>query len=117
MKEEKKSFFEVLAETIVDKRKLLFFIYILAIIFSIFSMGWVQVENDLTAYLDDDTKTRKGLDVMEKNFVTLGVADVMLSNISFDDAENVKGKIEKVKGVTSVALENDDEFYKDSCAY
>ena len=49
---------------IVDKRNLFFLIYIILIIFSAFSRNWVQVENELSAYLPDTAKPFVGLDLM-----------------------------------------------------
>ena len=49
---------------IVDKRNLFFLIYIILIIFSIFSSNWVSVENDLSEYLSDDTETRQTMDMI-----------------------------------------------------
>ncbi len=54
LEKEHKSPMEVLAAFIVDKRNLIFFFYICAMIFSVFSQGWVHVENDITAYLPED---------------------------------------------------------------
>ena len=51
---------ERISRVIVDRRNLLFLFYIIAIIFSLFSMGWVDVENDIVHYLADDSKTRRG---------------------------------------------------------
>ncbi len=45
------SFMLKLARFIVDKRNLVFLVVIIGLIFSVFSRSWVQVENDLTAYL------------------------------------------------------------------
>lgn len=67
-------FIEKLATFIVDKRNLFFLLYIFAFIFCLFSMNWVQVENDVTTYLSDDTETRQGLVAMNENFVTFGTA-------------------------------------------
>ena len=58
MKQEKPTLFTRIATLIVDKRNLLFFCYVLAAVFSIVAMGWVSVENDLTAYVDEATETR-----------------------------------------------------------
>jgi predicted RND superfamily exporter protein len=44
-----------LATFIVDKRNLFFLLYIIGLVFSLFSMNWVQVENDVTTYLPDGT--------------------------------------------------------------
>ena len=55
-----------IASFIVDKRNLFFLLFILSAIFSMVSMNWVNVENDISAYLSKDTETRRGLERMEK---------------------------------------------------
>ena len=45
------NFMAKLATFIVDKRNLFFLIFAILIIFSAFARNWVNVENDLTAYL------------------------------------------------------------------
>ena len=84
---------------IVDKRNLFFLIYIILIIFSIFSSNWVSVENDLSEYLSDDTETRQTMDMMEKEYTTFGSAKVMISNISLSEAFEVYEKIKESPGV------------------
>ena len=44
---------EKLATLIVDKRNLIFLLYIFALIFCVIATGWVNVENDITTYLPD----------------------------------------------------------------
>ena len=66
---------EKLAAFIVDKRNLIFLLYVFALIFSIVAMSWVNVENDITTYLGEDTETRQGLTVMNDNFTTFGTGD------------------------------------------
>ena len=83
---------------IVDKRNLFFLIYLLLIIFSLFSSNWVSVENDLSAYLSEDTETRQGLDLMESEYTTFGSAKVMISNISLDEAFRVYENIQDSPG-------------------
>ena len=93
-----------IAAFIVDKRMLFFLIYIIAVIFSFFSSRWVDVENDITMYLDKSTETRRGIDLMDKEFVTYGTADVMIANITFDDAKALQREIENMEGVSTVAF-------------
>ena len=45
------SFFETIARFVVDRRNLIFFLYIVAAIFSVISSRWVGVDNDITDYL------------------------------------------------------------------
>lgn len=59
---------------IVDKRNLFFLIYILLIIFSLFSQNWVSVENDLSDYLSEDTETKQAMNLMESEYTTFGSA-------------------------------------------
>ncbi len=68
---EQMSFMMKLATFIVDKRNLVFLLIGISLVFSAISRNWVQVENDLTAYLPETSETRKGLDVMEEQFTTL----------------------------------------------
>ena len=82
------------ATFIVDKRNLFFLLFVLAIIFSIIAMNWVKVENQLSAYLPETTETRQGLDLMDQEFVTYGSAKVMMSNITYDDAQVIADEIE-----------------------
>lgn len=105
-----------IAKVIVDRRNLLFLFYIIAVIFSVFSMHWVDVENDITYYLDEDSKTRQGITVMNEEFTTFAMADVMVSNISYPHAKEVADRIGQVHGVASVMFENTDAFYKNSSA-
>ena len=76
------NFFEKIATVVVDKRNLIFLLYIFACIFCLFSMSWVQVENDVTKYLPEDTETRQGIDAMNEHFASFGTARVMVSNIT-----------------------------------
>ena len=78
-----------LATLIVDKRNLFFLIIIIALIFSIFSRNWVKVENDLTSFLPDTAETKLALKVMEDQFTTYGTAQVMVANITYEDAQKL----------------------------
>ena len=105
-----------IASFIVDKRNLFFLLFILSAIFSMVSMNWVNVENDISAYLSKDTETRRGLERMEKEFVTFETARVMVQNISLDQAEAIADYMETVEGVSSVTFEDSEEHYKQASA-
>ena len=89
---------------IVDKRNLFFLIYLILVIFSLFSSKWVSVENDLSAYLSEDTETRQGLDLMDSEYTTFGSAKVMVSNITLDEAFRVYENIQDSPGVSEVTF-------------
>lgn len=107
---------EKIATFIVDKRNLFFLLYAFALIFSIVATGWVKVENDITTYLPEDTETRQGLTVMNDNFVTYGTARVMVSNVTYETAENICSDLESIDGVTSVDFDDATDHYKSASA-
>ena len=110
------SFMLKLARFIVDKRNLVFLVVIIGLIFSVFSCSWVQVENDLTAYLPADSETRQALDVMDEQFTTFGTASVMVANLPLADAFDLQEKLEDVEGVQGVAFDETDEHYNNVSA-
>ena len=114
--EKQNSFMLKLATFIVDKRSLIFLIVIIGIIFSAVAVNWVNVENDLTAYLPADSSTKIGLDVMEREFITYGTASFMVGNISYEEAETLFEEIKQVEGVQMVDFNNTTEHYNQASA-
>ena len=117
----KSSFFEKLATFIVDKRNLIFFLYVIAVIASLITQGWVSVCDDLTEYLPATTETRRGLTVMEEEMKTFATARVLLSNVTYDTARELADRIEDLDGISSVdfwdADKGDDETTLPSAAH
>lgn len=109
-------FFERIAAFIVGKRGIIFLIYIAAIVFSLFSMSWVQVENDVTNYLSEDTEIRQGLEAMTGNFTVYSMAQVMIKNVTYETAVEISEQIAKIDGVTAAMISNDEQHYKDASA-
>ena len=105
-----------LATFIVDKRNLFFLIVVIGLIFSAFSRNWVEVENELSFYLPDDSETKLALDVMEEQFTTYGTAEVMVANITYEDAEALNDRLSQIKGVQSVAFDETTDHYASSSA-
>ena len=110
------SFVTKLATFIVDKRNLFFLLYTFAFVFCIFSMNWVEVENDVTTYLDEATETRQGLVAMNENFTTFATAQVMVSNITPETAWELNDAMSEVKGVDMVTFDETDTHYVNACA-
>ena len=84
---EKRNPMQKIAAFIVDKRKAFYLLYIGLAIFSLFSTGWTQVNDDITTYLPEETETRQGLDIMDREFITFGTSRVMVDNVSYDRAK------------------------------
>ncbi len=105
-----------LATFIVDKRNLIFLLVVIGTVFTLFSRNWVQVENDLAAYLPSDSTTRQGLDVMEAEFTTFGSARLMAANVPLDEARRLAERLEAVEGVQGVEFDETDAHYARSSA-
>lgn len=107
---------EKIAKFIVDKRKAIYFLFAVAIILSMLSMSKVSVNNSISSYLADDTETKRGLDIMDREFETYATTDVMISNITAKEAEKLKDRIAGVEGVKDVSYTEDEAHYKNSSA-
>ena len=105
------SFMMKLSGFIVDKRNLIFLIFLLLIIFSAFSRSWVEVENALDTYLPEDSETKQGLNVMEDQFTTFGTARIMFANVTLAEAEDIRERMEAVSGVQSVEFDDTADHY------
>ncbi len=115
-KENKPGFMLKLASFIVDKRNLVFLLIMIAIVFSLFSRNWVQVENDLTAYLPAGSATKEGLNVMEEQFITYGSAEIMVANLSYEEADSLYAALKEVEGVQSVSFDDSSEHFSKASA-
>lgn len=107
---------EKLSGFIVDRRTIIFLIFILLAAFCAFSCNWVKVNDSLTDYLDENTETRIGLDLMDREFTTFGSAKVMVQNISFLQAEELCEQVKAVEGVKSVDFDQTEDYYSSASA-
>ncbi|MGN0628074.1 MAG: RND family transporter [Oscillospiraceae bacterium] len=114
--EESGGFMLKLATFIVDKRNLFFLIVVIGLIFSLFSSGWVEVENVLSEYLPDSSESRRGLDIMEEQFTTYGTAQVMVANVSLEKAWELSDSIAELDGVQSVIFDESTDHYNNVSA-
>ena len=105
-----------LARFIVDKRKAFYLVFVAAFLFCAASINKVQVNNDITSYLPPQTETRRGLTIMEEEFVTLGSANVMVANVTYGTAQSLAQKLERIQGVSEVAFDETEDHYKNSSA-
>ncbi|MGO5022504.1 efflux RND transporter permease subunit [Lawsonibacter sp. LCP25S3_G6] len=105
-----------LARFIVDKRKAFYLVFIAAFVFCGASINKVQVNNDITSYLPAQTETRRGLTIMDEEFITLGSANVMVANVTYQTAQDLARKLEAVPGVSEVAFDDTSEHYKEASA-
>ena len=115
-REASQSFMTKLATFIVDKRSLILLLTVIALIFSAFSRNWVEVENDLTYYLPEDSETKQALNIMEEQFTTYGTADVMVANVTYEEACALEDDLKAIKGVQSVSFDETTDHYANASA-
>ena len=53
---------------------------------------------------------------MDEEFITLGSANVMVSNVTYQTALDLSHKLENIEGVSEVAFDGTEEHYKNSSA-
>nr|WP_325218747.1 MMPL family transporter [uncultured Oscillibacter sp.] len=114
--EQKQSPMERLAAFIVDKRKAFYLLYIGLAIFCAFSSSWTAVNDDLTSYLPAETETRRGLTVMEEEFVTFGTSRILVDNIPQARAQALAEELEALNGVKSVEFDGTEDHYANGSA-
>ena len=110
------SFMIKLSSFIVDKRKAFLLAFLIGMIFSVVSMNWVQVNNDITTYLPEDTQTRQGLNIMEAEFIEYATARVMIDHITYAQAEALVEELEAVEGVSGVEFDETEDHYRGASA-
>ncbi len=105
-----------IAAFIVDKHRAFYFIFAAALALCVISIPKVRVNNDISSYLPPQTETRRGLTLMDEEFVTYDTEKIMVTTITEETAEKLKEKMEAVDGVKQVEFEDDDDHYKKSSA-
>lgn len=100
------------ATFIVNKRKAIEILFVLAIIYSVLCINKVQVNQDITSYLPADSETRQGLSIMDEQFMTYGSAKVMLANVTFNQADSLVDSLENVDGVKEIAFDDSSDHFK-----
>lgn len=60
----------MIAAAIVRGRFIILLLFLAAAVYCAFSVGRVKVNSDLTFFLPPETETRRGLTIMEEEFVT-----------------------------------------------
>jgi predicted RND superfamily exporter protein len=113
---EDSSFMIKVATFVVDRRNLFFLLFGICLIFSVVSMNWVKVENELSAYLPDTTETRQGIDLMDEQFVTYGTAKVMVTNISYEEADKIYEELDALDTIILLDFDNSKDHYNNFSA-
>ena len=113
---EKPDVMKTVATAIVNARFLIIALFIVAAIYCGSSLSKVKTDPDLASFLPEETETRRGLTIMNDEFITYGTANVMISNVSLEIAEELAEEIGRFEHVTGVDFDDSPTHFKDSAA-
>ena len=91
-------------------------VFALIVVLSVILMGSVKINYNISDYLDDETETKISLEIMEDEFGTTGNIQVMVEDVTVDQAFEISSIIRQVSDVLLVNFSPDDANYfkKDS---
>lgn len=104
------------AKIIVDFRFIIFIFFAAAVILCIFSIDKVKINSDMTSFLPSNTETRRGLSIMEEEFSSFDLLDVMISNITYDRALEIRDQLLEVEHVSNISFDDTEDHFKNSAA-
>lgn len=112
----KKNFLVKLGDFIVNFRYLFLAIFAVLAVICTININNAKVNYDITSYLKDDTETKIGIDLMKKEFGELNQMQVLLTDISYDDALDKVEQIRNIDNVENVSFNNTKDYYKNNNA-
>ena len=113
---EKMDIMHLIAAAVVRWRFVIMVLFLLAAVYCALSVGKVQVSSDLTIFLGQETETRRGLVIMEDEFITYASEDIMVSNITYEGAAALAAEIRELDGVAGVTFDNSPAHYTRAAA-
>ena len=97
--------------------------YLIVLLFLIFSaisvilFGTIKINYNISDYLDDSTDTKISLGIMEEEFGLVSNVQVMIENITPEEANKVKNTLKTIENVNFVNFNSENEnYYKDNTA-
>ena len=93
---------EKLAKFIVKQRKKIGFVFLILLIISLILIPKVKINYDLSEYIPDSERAKRGMNTLEEEFAMQGYARIMINNVTLVQAKEYKDKIAAVDGVDIV---------------
>lgn len=103
-----------LASFIVDCRFIILAVMLVLAIGSVFLMQKVEVNEDMTKYLPDDSAMKVGMDIMTEEFPEMDTSQtirVMFDDLTAEDKEIVLEALQNIEYVDSVSYDADSADY------
>ena len=104
------------ASLIVRLRFVIFLLFAAACVFCALSLGRAKVYDDIIRFLPETTETRRGISVMEKEFSTYASVEMMLTDVTSEEASAFAAEIKEAPHVTDVGFDLTDSHYRDGAA-
>ena len=101
---------------IVDFRYLFVALFFVLILVSVYNLNNVQVNYDITSYLSDETETKKGLQLMEDEFGKINELQVLVTDVSYEDALQLKENLGEISHIEEISFDETENYYKDNKA-
>lgn len=99
------------------KTTVIIVLFLIAALLSVYTAGKISINYNLADYLGDDTQTKIALDIIEDEFGSTGTIQVMVKNVSKDEAESICDTLGEIDNVLNVNFDkNDETYYKDGNA-
>ena len=92
-------------------------VFLILSIISLLCMGGIKINYNISDYLDEATDTKISLGIMEKEFGLISNVQVMVRDVTPDEADEIKAKIKSIENVIFVNFsEHNTDYYKDGTA-
>lgn len=103
-------FMRGLSTFIVDKKILFAVLFLALMVFSVFSYGWVNIEDNIIQFLPAGAESKVCLDIMEEEFVTYGNGQIVVENIDEQEAARLAEELRAIEHVDSITFEPDTDY-------
>lgn len=99
------------------KKYVVIAIFLLVCVLSAIFMSKVEINYNISDYLDKNTETKISLKIIEEEFGLTGDIQVVAEGVDVDTAKAIRDKIEDIEHVLSVSFdEHNENYYKDQNA-
>ena len=104
---------EKIARLIVKHRRKIGFIFLILLIISFILIPRVKINYDLSEYIPDTERAKRGMNILEEEFAMQGYARIMINDVTLVEAKEYKDKIAAVDGVDMVLwLDDSVDIYR-----
>ncbi|MBQ8229007.1 MAG: MMPL family transporter [Clostridia bacterium] len=103
-----------IADVIVEKRKIVLAVMLVLTVVCVGLMTQVEINEDMTKYLDDDSSMKIGMDIMNEEFPAMeqpSVIRVMFTDLADDEKSQVLESLQGIDHVTSVSHDPESPDY------